>query len=29
MDFNKARDNGMTLASAELYVNHSHLAPDR
>jgi len=29
MDFNKARDDGVTAASAEPYANHLHLTPDR
>jgi len=29
LDFNEARDNGVTVASAGPYANHLHLAPDR
>jgi len=29
VDFNKARDDGVAVASAGPYVNHLHLAPDR
>jgi len=29
MDFNKARDDGVAVASAGPYANHLHLTPDR
>ena len=29
MDFSEARDDGVTVASAGLYANHLHFAPDR
>jgi len=29
LDFNEARDDGVTVASAGRYANHLHLAPDR
>jgi len=29
LDFNKAEDNGVAVASAGPYANHMHLIPDR
>jgi len=29
LDFNKERDDGVAVALAGPYANHSHLAPDR
>jgi len=29
LDFNEERDDGVAMASAGLYANHLHLAPDR
>jgi len=29
LDFNKARDDGVAVASAGPYANHLHLAPDK
>jgi len=29
LNFNEARDDGVTVASAEAYANHLHLTPDK